>query len=195
LALTLTRGKNFKLVNFVIVLSWLACGYLQAQTIKTYDISGNNATELVASMRANGPNGAWALAHNTWRYSYRYTQSAGTYMLTSVEITRIVEITMPNWLGYKSATRCLKDHWDSMYRSLRNHEDNHVKLADPVEALLREAIMGVAATDSKTGFERAIKAATAKVFEENNWRQSRYDLETGHGKDDPIDPVILKSCP
>jgi len=81
-----------------------------------------------------------------------------------------------------------------MYRSLRNHEDNHVRLANPVEGLLREAIMAIEPTDSMSSLEAAVKHAAQKVFDDNKLIQDKYDLETEHGKSDPIDPVLLKAC-
>jgi predicted secreted Zn-dependent protease len=183
------------IVRIVIAFSLLITLNSQAQTLKTYNISGNNASELIASMKANSPNGYWAHAYNHWQYSYRFTKSKAYFTLSSLEITRTVEITMPNWPGYKAATKCRQKNWNSMYRSLRNHEDTHVRLADPVEALLREAITNIPPTDSKIALAAAIKEAAKTVFDENKLLQSQYDLETGHGKSDSTDPVILKSCP
>lgn len=182
-------------IRIFIALSLLVSASAQAQTLKTYNISGSNASELIASMKANSPKGYWAHAYNHWKYTYRFTKSTGNFTLNSLEITRTVEITMPNWPGYTSATKCRQKNWNAMYRSLRNHEETHVKLADPVKALLKKAITDIAPTDSKAELTAAIKEAAKKVFDENKSQQSKYDFETGHGKTDPVDPVILETCP
>ena len=136
-------------IRNLIAVSVLVASSLQAQTIKTYDVSGSNAAELIASMKANGPNGFWAQAHNSWRYHYRFSNSTGKYRITSLEITRNVEVTMPNWPGYTYASSCRKKNWDSMYWSLKNHEDYHISLGDPVEELLRQAINEIEPIESK----------------------------------------------
>jgi predicted secreted Zn-dependent protease len=184
-----------KVIRFVIAFSLLLVTSAQAQTLKVYNISGNNTSELIASMKENSPNGYWAHAYNHWQYDYRFTKSTGNFTLSSLEIIRTVEITMPNWPGYKAATKCRQENWNAMYQSLRNHEENHVRLADPVKALLEKAITDIAPTDSKAELAAAIKEAAKKVFDENKLLQSKYDFETGHGKSDPVDPVILETCP
>jgi len=184
-----------RLVKIPLILSLLVSGASQAQSVKTYEVSGDNASELKASMRANGPSGYWAKAQSFWKYKYRHSRSDGKFKISNLVITRTVEITMPHWPGYLSASKCRRDNWDSMYRSLQAHEDNHIRLGDPVEALLRKAIMGVASTDSKAGFVQAIKDAADRIFEENKVVQRQYDVETRHGMNDASNPVVLKSCP
>ena len=181
-------------ITVVSMLTFLLASTSHAQTINTYNISGKSADRLIQSMRSNGPQGFWAHTRNYWKYNYKYYQVNGLYELGELSITRTVEITMPHWTDYSSASSCQQKNWDAMYGSLRRHEDTHVAIADPVSAKLRRAIEAVRPKRSAAELETAIDRAANRVFEENRRAQALFDADTNHGKSDPRDPVLLKTC-
>lgn len=183
-----------KAIAIVSMSAFLFASTSHAQTINRYAITGQSADELIQSMRSSSPQGFWAHTRNYWNYNYKYYQVDGRYELGEVIVTRTVEITMPQWTDYSFASACLQQSWDAMYRSLRRHEDIHVAIADPVSAKLKRAIEAVGPKSNAAELESAIDRAANRVFEENRRAQAVFDSNTNHGKSDPSDPVVLKSC-
>lgn len=181
-------------IIFSALIALLFAASSQAQDIKTYPVSGSTVDELIRSMKANSPQGYWAYTRNFWKYEYKYLYSNGVFDLSNVTISRTVEITMPRWSAYASASNCLKRSWDAMYNSLKNHEDKHVSIANPVSEKLMRAIEAVGTKASANELERAIDNAANAVFAENRKLQAMFDASTNHGRTDPVNPVVLKSC-
>lgn len=81
-----------------------------------------------------------------------------------------------------------------MYSSLKNHEDKHVSIADPVAAALKNAIEAVGSKSTASALEAAVDKAANAVFAQNRKAQALFDTNTNHGRTDPRDPVVLRAC-
>jgi len=181
-------------ILLLVITVFVSAVHSDAQILKRYTVAGADAAALITSMAANGPDGFWAQTNNQWDYQYFYTQASGKTTLDSITVTRTVKITMPNWPGYTSASACRKKNWDSMYRSLKKHEDQHALLADAVAVAIEQSAYKIEARNSVAELEIALKIVVQKEINKNDALQEKFDADTEHGKSDPTDPIILKSC-
>ncbi len=86
-------------------------------TIKTnwkyYNISGSTSKELIAAMRQKGPNGFWAFA----RWSIRWTGKC--------QVSLKINYTLPRWKNKNSGPKQLQANWNKMVAALKKHEQLH----------------------------------------------------------------------
>lgn len=166
----------------------------RAQAIKSYEVSGKTAAELIASMNARGPNGGWGYTKFHWSLSYLAAPALGGFAATRVQVQANAEMTLPSWPGYKSAGKCMQDSWSAMLRSLRNHEQRHVQLGAGVADRVRSAVAALPVQPSKAALDAAAKGAMQAIVDRNEAEQRQFDRTTDHGRKDPLDPIVLRSC-
>jgi len=135
----------------------------------TYNIDGSLA-DVVATLEAMQAANREA-AETTWPCSLSADHEDG--VITSATISCTLNITMPVWTGYSSATAEAKAQWDAFQTALEAHEQGHVDIA-------------------KTWLDNADQAFVGRSFEERqtymddlmNALQSQsdaYDTSTDHG--------------
>jgi predicted secreted Zn-dependent protease len=194
------RGKALNMKTAyaaTLALCLLAGGALQAFA-KTYAVTGKTIDEVFISLEANGPGDGWAETRNSWSYACNLEQSGDSLVCKKASAKHTAEVLMPSWSGYNTASKCMKESWNAMYASLKKHEDRHVALAKGVDAKIKSALLAtppLPLNASQADIDAAFKNAADPVIADNNAVQEKFDADTGHGKNDPSDPVVLKACP
>ncbi|MER9119860.1 DUF922 domain-containing Zn-dependent protease [Mesorhizobium sp. M0954] len=169
-----------------------------APTKKSYNVSGLTIEELASSLNASGPDGGWGETKNQWSYETKWVIDGDQLKVSKVSVKIETTITMPSWPGYSAASKCMKSSWDKMYKSLQNHEQQHMKIAQGVDDKIKNAILALPPQPSSSTQDdlTALSDATMQpIIETNNTAQDKLDSDTDHGKSDPKDPVTLNSCP
>ena len=159
-----------------------------------YKVSGSTFDELIASLNAS-LFGGWGFTKFEWKQSWTSVSDGSHWTIKTANVSESVTINMPSWTGYDAASTCMKRSWDAMYESLLSHEHKHVDLAKKMPERLKNAIKAVQPQPTEDELNVAARTAAQTLIDENKTKQDDFDTKTSHGKQDPVDPVIIKSCP
>ena len=112
-----------------------------------------------------------------WKLEYKiWPNPQGTVRV--IVLKPWFKISMPSWRGYTRQSQAIKNAWDSMYRALRKHENEHkTKFITDLQKLQRKLEMmdPCAQSECKNILDEAMK--------EIQTVQDKFDVETNHGKD------------
>jgi len=125
--------------------------------------------------------------HGWWgRYraqpSYSYKEKNGTVSGFTLKAKPIV--IMPAWSDYSKATKDQKKSWDTMWKALKKHEDNHHVIFDTAAKAWKKAMDKAGDVDAKEA-----KSKWDAFIKDTQGKQDAYDKKTGHGEKEG---VILK---
>ena len=99
---------------------------------ETYDVTGNTADEVLASLLAGGPQsgGDIFFGRTVAQISLRYdpTPVAGGCVLTDTSVDLTLTITLPRWTPPPDPQ--LARDWGRFRRALAEHEDGHREIAE-----------------------------------------------------------------
>jgi len=58
----------------------------------------------------------------------RYTYETEGILVSSVAVTVEMQVTLPAWVEYDSASESEKTEWDRFVGALRSHEEGHIEV-------------------------------------------------------------------
>jgi predicted secreted Zn-dependent protease len=141
---------------------------------KSWTVKGKNLEEVFDNLNKNA---FWG----RYRSNHKYKSSGKGDKIDTVTLESGPVITMPAWGGYSKATKDEKKSWDTMFKALQKHENNHHDIfVKAAEDFKKEMERGGDLTEREV--ERAWSAfdsATQKL-------QDKYDSTTDHGKKEGV---------
>ncbi|MEM1431363.1 MAG: DUF922 domain-containing protein [Pseudomonadota bacterium] len=125
--------------------------------------------------------------HKWWgRYRSHETEKASPdkgdkTKVGSIAIGGAPVITMPNWVDYPKVSKPKQQSFDTMYKELLRHENEHHKIfTDACEAFKKTLEKGDPVETKKwPAMWNKFKSDTQKL-------QNQHDARTGHGKKDGV---------
>jgi predicted secreted Zn-dependent protease len=140
----------------------------------------------------------------TWKYNFsaRYGYSAPTKVkgdgfaseakTTDVTVTVTINVDLPTWDGYSSASPEEQQNWDKYSADLKDHKDGHVEIAEKGATAVGNAIQGTTATgtgktpaqavgDAKTKVSQAQQKNSENADAKVKQQSVDYDEKTKHG--------------
>lgn len=142
-----------------------------------YDVTGTTASELRASMTAQGTvdaagrhNDAFTMWNIDWTWPLNPDRSC---VLAHATITATITVTFPRWLASAGASPSLIVEWNTYQRALVEHEGGHVSF---VTATANDVLAAIQAASCDTA-EGAAQAVVARIRQHD----LDYDAETNHG--------------
>ena len=61
-------------------------------------------------------------------YGFATLPVSGGVRIEKVSTTRAIDVKLPKWAGYATASACMKKSWDQMIKQLNAHEQKHAVL-------------------------------------------------------------------
>ena len=149
--------------------------------IHTYEVTGRSEREIALSMRDNGPVGfdSETLYYVSPQFSYEETDTGCALVTLSVSID--IDITYPNWAGYRSS-RSLRNAWRDRMNRLQAHENGHARLIVLGGAAIRDAVEQIDEKQLCDAYQREVRSAISSGLRDIQNRQRRYDRATNHGR-------------
>lgn len=150
---------------------------------ETYDVTGDTAGEVLASLLAGGPQsgGDVFFGRTVAQISLRYDAvpvDAGC-VLTDVGVDLTLTITLPSWTPPPDPQ--LARDWGRFRRALADHENGHREIAEAGAQRLGRALSGLR-RDSCPATEAEAQRRVRQIESGVSAAQRRYDAETGHGR-------------
>ena len=163
----------------------LAGGAFVDETTQTYPVHGTTESEILASLRANGPSADgktfFGLTGSESSYRLQPQMQAATCVADDARIELAVTITLPSWDAPADAPYELKRDWTRFETALKRHEDGHRDIAVQGAHAIREALRGVRrASCQDVQFEARQRAD--RIARETEEAHNRYDEQTDHGR-------------
>jgi len=109
--------------------------------------------------------------------------------VTEVTLKPSYTILMPTWAGYGKATKTCRGEWDRMWKKLDEHENGHRLIH--LEALA--AIQSHLQMQTDLTVEQ-FEADLARMMEDGQSKQEKFDAATGHGSKKGVELNITKDC-
>ena len=92
-------------------------------TWKTYEVHGHTLEEVGHHIEQQAEAG-----QTHWVPRYHVMEWNADNTLKRVEVEVWIEITMPHWAEYDSATPAEKAEWDRFVQALHDHENGHIEI-------------------------------------------------------------------
>ncbi|MEM7068358.1 MAG: DUF922 domain-containing protein [Pseudomonadota bacterium] len=149
-----------------------------------YTVRGRTGREIFKSMIDNGPQlggrKGHALATTEYKYDVKNIEVAirnGRCIPRKLDVMIHVTYTYPKWIPTSSAKRTTREAWKDFSRSVRWHEEQHVKIAmdyaKDYEAALKKTRLRTSQDCSKATFSSVWRATRAAL--KHNRRQKQFD--------------------
>jgi predicted secreted Zn-dependent protease len=146
-----------------------------------YEIRGTTYPELLASIRAGGPEGWWGTAYTKITYELTTRMTPAGCAVDTVRASAASTMRLPRWSNRHEASAKLQQQWDGNYRSLELHERGHVQLSLDAARDLERAIMQTAPQASCALLQAEARKHQEALRARTRERQVAYDAETQHG--------------
>ena len=152
-----------------------------------YDVTGNTATEIRASINASparfkNPDGTLSDANTKWNYrvSWTYALSGGACQATSVTPTLSVAFTFARWVAPSAPDPAVVAKWNAYVVAVQTHENGHQQngINTTSDAVTRVRAVSVATC---TDFSAAAQAALDQATAAGSAADIQYDATTRHG--------------
>lgn len=91
-------------------------------TWSTYEVPGHTLEDAARHIEQQPEAG-----QTHWLPSYHVQEWDGN-TIKRVQVDVYVEVKMPHWSGYDSATPAEREEWDRFYAALKVHEEHHIGL-------------------------------------------------------------------
>lgn len=183
--------------SLIVLISFISQTNVSADTTvktKTYKVYGKTAEALQLSLRKNGPNGFAALTTARTNTNYNVETLKGVATLKDLDIDVQIVKTMPKWVDYNEASKCMRKSWDLMYKNLLRHENIHVEKYKKVEGQVKRKLKSMGTKKSFSSVKRNVKRRVAEVTNRIHNENRDFDKRTQHGLRDPKFPVSFAFC-
>ena len=90
-------------------------------TWTTYEVQGHTLEEAARNIEQQAEAG-----RTHWVTRWHVMERNGDHTIKRAEVEVWLEITMPHWSGYDSATAAEKAEWDRFVQALHDHEQGHI---------------------------------------------------------------------
>jgi predicted secreted Zn-dependent protease len=152
-----------------------------------YNVSGNSAAELRASMNAARPATSDGVRHDgvtTWKIRWRYRTAAARNRcdVTSFDATEEIVETIPKWVNESDASPALVAQWRAFVTALVAHESGHVANAFEALDVIRQAGRGVMSQSNCADLGRLIDQTGNALIAQYKEKDRKYDADTQHGR-------------
>jgi predicted secreted Zn-dependent protease len=118
---------------------------------------------------------------------------SATATATNLTVTANINVSTPNWVGYKDASASEQKSWDSFIAGLKNHEEGHVGIDIAAAGEMQSTMKGIIGRGNGNSEGQAISRATANlgtnlksVFNAVQFREQvvsqAYDIYTNYGR-------------
>lgn len=154
-----------------------------------YKINGTTADQLRAQMNMQGPldhdkqvdgKTSWYVK---WSYQWRYdSPSQNPCYVTSVKVTADVTYLVPEWVNQNQGTPELQTKWNNFSKSLLAHEQDHGKNGKLAATEIEKALKGIQPQSSCKALQDKLEGAAKKILSDHNAWDTKYDIDTDHGK-------------
>lgn len=147
-------------------------------------------TNSVLDASPNMANGKKVVGQTVWQLGYKYTRfspSLETCRLATLEVTCDCTIRLPRLVGANAA---LSRDFETYLLRLDEHERRHCGLATEYAGIMEAELKAMLGKDQDKRcdlLDAELKARYDRIYAECDAAQVRYDLETGHGKDEGVD--------
>lgn len=150
-----------------------------------YEVSGRDATEVLHSLRRNGPESDggryFGITQSRTGLSYQLVSSRAGCSIANLGVRTDITITLPKWDPPHSTAPELRRQWDMFLEKLTEHEHWHAdasrKGAHDVHDAIR-ALRSASCSELEVRAKRIAEDISARVERENN----EYDRATDHGR-------------
>jgi predicted secreted Zn-dependent protease len=148
-----------------------------------YEISGDTAEALLASMRANQPFTNYAATE--WRVSWKYDclLKPNECILRSFKVQVRVRFILPHWIDSQRADLALQEEWKRYFGALQIHESGHAGFG--IEAG-KEMVRLVNSREWRVADRKELKARIdeecEKTLQDFRAQEVAYDKKTDHGR-------------
>lgn len=165
----------------------LRMGAQQPDETRYYNVSGNSAAELRASLNSNRPATSDGVRHDgvtTWKIQWRFrtTSARDRCDLTSFSATEEIVETIPKWVNESGASPALVDQWHAFLTALVAHESGHVAIATEALDAIRNAGRGFRSQSTCADLTRLVNDAGNSLLAQYKEKDRKYDADTQHGR-------------
>ena len=149
-------------------------------TISTFSVAGKTLSDVKKNLDARDEWGLYDATQN-FKSSAKLDPDGNVVGVTMVLSPKI---QMPSWSGYRAATKTQKASWDTMYKALLAHENQHHAIQLDCVEDLKKAIKAAKNLDAA-----ALNELIDKCQKACQKKQDAYDTSSGHGAKEG---VVLK---
>jgi predicted secreted Zn-dependent protease len=117
--------------------------------VVSYQVSGNSMTQIISSIRANGPWSDWlharaeAVTKAVPKYRFTLSETAGVCHIVTTARPAVIftyTITLPGWSRPKTADAATVRWWAGELLRVATHERHHVEIYRDGAALMTDAV-------------------------------------------------------
>ena len=157
-------------------------------TEEYYEISGNNADELNAQVRAKGPmeeegDGVRRYAVTDWRivWNVQIKKVGSDFAIKAVDVTLRILYRVPKRLVPSGHTDRFERQWRTFMAALMVHEHGHAAIGLEHAEMVRSALMQPKLFSSMLELNRFNFSEGLRVMARGRQANATYDLQTSHG--------------
>ena len=150
-----------------------------------YTITGSNAWQLDASIRARRPWTTNGIQHATtvwdlrWHYTFRLHNDR--CRLDRVETHVNAVLTLPRWTASNTASPRLVERWRSYSQALVTHEAGHLQLAREAAGAVEHEIAGLGEFTTAQELDQKVTEMANHTLRRYHEKEQEYDQRTLHG--------------
>ncbi|MDL2400579.1 DUF922 domain-containing Zn-dependent protease [Rhizobium mayense] len=151
------------------------------KSVSYFDIKGDSAEALDASLNARGPVTMGSSSRHPgatkihFSGNATYTERNGRCYITDVKITVYTEIILPRWRDRRHASRQLSMIWDTLSEDIRRHEDRHAEIARDHARQMEKAILALPSAKDCDTLQDKANDVTMQQTQLHDEDQARFD--------------------
>lgn len=152
--------------------------YGSGAKVVSYDVVGSSMTQIIASIRANGPWSDWlhsraeAVTKAVPKYRFTLTETAGVCHIVTTARPAVIftyTITLPGWSRPKTADAATVRWWAGELLRVATHERHHVEIYRDGAARMTDAV-----AHSTCG---NVSGKIAAIVKDIDTRQCQFDVD------------------
>lgn len=160
----------------------MAAGPAQAevtQVIRHYDVWGADVGELKNAIRASAPLGgrAFGLTNVKINPQFAYLQHDNGCVTANVVVDLDITVTLPKWLKDRPVPAALNGQWVNLEATVRDHEMQHVEIAQDFAARIEQVIAEAESGESCATLEQELTAKVQRLQAAHRVAQKLFDLD------------------
>lgn len=165
-----------------VAASCLAGGSAQAevtQVINHYDVGGNDIEGLKNSIRLGGPLGgrAFGLTNVVIEPHFAYMSDGVTCETANVTVNLDVNMTLPQWDDALPIPASMSGQWHTLEGTVREHELQHVKIAEEFAARIKSVIERASSSDGCETLQATLTKKVKGLQMAHRFAQMAFDMD------------------
>jgi predicted secreted Zn-dependent protease len=149
------------------------------QVINHYDVGGSDVEGLKNSIRLGGPLGgrAFGLTNVVIQPHFAYMSDGINCITANVTVNLDVNMMLPQWDEAMPIPASMSGQWHRLEGTVREHELQHVKIAEEFAARIKSVIERASSTDGCETLQATLTKKVKGLQMAHRFAQKAFDIE------------------